>query len=85
LLPLHQSHWVVSTVRHSEANRILLHSLRHNNYAGRIALTAQNADEAHNLAKAGVNLVLMPFVDAAAQAVEMLIRFDKESAGVKPL
>ncbi|MCL0093635.1 cation:proton antiporter [Dehalococcoidia bacterium] len=78
LLPLHQSHWVVSTVRHGEVNRILLRSLRHNNYAGRIALTAHRADEARNLAKAGVDLVLMPFVDAAEQAVDMLLAFDKE-------
>ncbi|MCL0048091.1 cation:proton antiporter [Dehalococcoidia bacterium] len=78
LLPLHQSHWVVSTVRYGEVNRILLRSLRHNNYAGRIALTAHRADEARNLAKAGVDLVLMPFVDAAEQAVDMLLAFDKE-------
>ena len=77
LLPLHQSHWVVSTVRHAEVNRILLHSLRHNNYGGRIALTTQKADEARNLAKIGVDLVLMPFADAAEQAVDMLLAFDE--------
>ncbi|MBT9143098.1 MAG: hypothetical protein DDT29_01497 [Dehalococcoidia bacterium] len=55
-----------------------MRSLRHNNYAGRIALTAHRADEARNLAKAGVDLVLMPFVDAAEQAVDMLLAFDKE-------
>ncbi len=66
---------------HGEVNRILLRSLRHNNYAGRIALTAQKGDEARKLAKAGVDLVLIPFVDAAEQAVDMLPAFDEEKQG----
>ncbi|MFW0859414.1 MAG: cation:proton antiporter [Dehalococcoidia bacterium] len=77
LLPLHQSHWVVCTVHQHEANLILLRALRHNNYAGRIALTAHTADEARNLAKAGADLVLMPFADAAQQAVDLLTGFEK--------
>ncbi|MCK9275209.1 MAG: cation:proton antiporter [Syntrophales bacterium] len=71
-LPLKSSHWVVSTVRSRNLNLALLHHLRDRRFAGRIALTAINEEEARMYETAGATVVFRPFIDAAEQAADEL-------------
>jgi Kef-type K+ transport system membrane component KefB len=71
-LPLHQAEWVVCTTPLLDVQIALLHSLRTHGYRGRIALTAHSDEDAERLQRAGADLVLLPFVDAADQAVDLL-------------
>jgi len=72
-LPLGQAHWVVSTARDRHVNLSLIHSLRSTGYRGRIAVTAQAMDEVARLEQAGSDLILVPFVDAAREAVDRIM------------
>ena len=83
-LPLSKAKWVISTVRqptagvtHQDSNATLIASVRAHGFQGRVALTAQDAREAVRLRRLGADLVLMPFVDAARQAVEAVVEADK--------
>jgi len=69
-LPLGQARWVLSSLRETPVNLALLHGLRDQGYQGRVAVTA-HAD-AGPLRQAGADLVLMPYADAAAEAVDSL-------------
>lgn len=71
-LPLNQAEWVVCTASLLDVQLTLLHSLRTHGYQGKVALTAHTNDEAERLAAAGADLVLLPFADAAEQAVDLL-------------
>jgi Kef-type K+ transport system membrane component KefB len=71
-LPLHQAEWVVCTTPLLDVQIALLHSLRTHGYTGQVALTAHSDDDAERLQWAGADLVLLPFVDAADQAVDLL-------------
>ncbi|HET6497828.1 MAG TPA: NAD-binding protein [Coriobacteriia bacterium] len=71
-LPLNQAEWVVCTASLVDVQLTLLHSLRTHGYQGKVALTAHTSDEAERLAAAGADLVLLPFADAADQAVDLL-------------
>jgi len=71
-LPLHKTHWVVSTVRGIELNLALLQLLKNRHYDGKLALTAANREEAGLFEKAGAQVVLCPFSDAAEQAADSL-------------
>lgn len=72
-LPLAQTHWVVSTARERHANLSLIQSLRGLGYHGRIAIAAQSVDDAARFEQAGADLVLMPFADAAFEAVDRIM------------
>jgi hypothetical protein len=50
----------------------LLHSLRHHNYRGRVALTAHTSHDADQLRTAGADLVLEPFATAATASSDTL-------------
>jgi Kef-type K+ transport system membrane component KefB/Trk K+ transport system NAD-binding subunit len=71
-LPLHKAKWVVSTVRLAELNLALLELLRNRGYSGRVAAAAANLHEVELYQKAGAQVVLRPFIDAAEQATEAL-------------
>jgi Trk K+ transport system NAD-binding subunit len=71
-LPLHKTRWVVSTVRGIELNLALLQLLKNRHYDGKLALTATNREEAALFEKAGAQVVLCPFSDAAEQAADSL-------------
>jgi Kef-type K+ transport system membrane component KefB len=71
-LPLVGPAWVVSSVPRRQTNQVLLHALRHHGYGGRIAVTAQSDRDAEALERDGADLVLRPFVDAAAQVARRL-------------
>jgi len=72
-LPLAHCKWVVSTVRESHVSRALIHSLKSLDYAGVIAVTAHDAGEVAGLERLGADLVLLPFSDAAQEAVKRLL------------
>jgi len=84
-LPLQHASWVVCTVPRVQTNRTLLESLQQFGYSGRIALTSHHASDAESLREEGVDLILMPFVDAAKEAAESLIAFNGKTSneGVK--
>jgi len=71
-LPLHQAEWVVCTTPLLDVQIALLHSLRTHGYTGQVALTAHSDEDAERLRVSGADLVLLPFVDAADQAVDLL-------------
>ena len=76
-LPLEGSRWVVSSLRESSINRTLLHGLHNLGYSGQIAVTAHTPTEAEQLKQAGTDRVLIPYADAAAEAVDTLFGRDK--------
>jgi Kef-type K+ transport system membrane component KefB len=71
-LPIERASWVVSSVREISANRALLQGLRDHRYPGRAAVTAHSMSDAEQLLQAGAERVLIPYADAAAEAVDSL-------------
>jgi len=71
-LPLSRARWVVSTAPSLDVNLVLLHALREQSYAGRIAVTTHDAGHARQLAENGADVVLLPYADAADQAVDLI-------------
>lgn len=59
---------------HEDPRRILIKGLRDRQFKGRIAVAAHRSDEADSLQAAGANLILLPFRDAANEAVDRLLR-----------
>jgi len=72
-LPLQKATWIVSTARERDVNMAMLKTLKREGFAGKIAVTAGNNRDAVLLERAGADLVLRPFADAASQAVEWLL------------
>lgn len=72
-LPLARTRWVVSTVRERHISQALIHTLRSLGYSGRTAVTAHGPAEVDRLEQAGADLVMVPFVDAAREAVNRLL------------
>lgn len=71
-LPLERIQWVISCTHEKQINLALLQTLRHLAYQGKVAVTAHNHQDAEQLRQAGANLVLLPFADAAKEAVDRL-------------
>jgi len=71
-LPLSGCRWVVCTSPLADTNLILLETLRQQGYRGCVALTARMPSDAARLTRAGADLILCPYVDAADRAVERL-------------
>lgn len=76
-LPLDRARWVMSSIPERAINLVLLHSLRHHGYRGRIAVTTHTPNTTKVLQAAGADLVLLPFADAADQAADLLLMRDK--------
>ncbi len=72
-LPLEQTSMVLSSVRETPVNLALLHGLAYQDYSGQVAVTAHSTQNAEKLKVAGADHVLMPYDDAAAEAVDTLI------------
>lgn len=72
-LPLGRVRWVVSTVREPGINRMLLHGLRQQNYRGKIAIASSSHRDGEQFRQAGVDLVLIPYEDAAKEAADRLM------------
>lgn len=71
-LPLSRTRWVVSTIPATSTNVTLLHALRTHGYTKQLGMAAYTVREAELLKQAGVDVVLIPFADAAERAVELL-------------
>ena len=71
-LPLTRTRWVVSTIPATSTNVTLLHALRTHGYTKQLGMAAYTVREAELLKQAGVDVVLIPFADAAERAVELL-------------
>ena len=72
-LPLAQAKWVVSTVRDRSINRMLLHGLHEQGYRGMVAVSSSSRAEAQLFEQEGVELVLIPYDDAAKEAADRLM------------
>ena len=72
-LPLAHTRWVVSTVRDRKINKNLLHGLRQQNYRGKVAVAASSHRDRSLFAQEGVDLVLIPYSDAAREAAILLM------------
>lgn len=71
-LPVDRSTMVVCAVPGRDANLTVLRALEHHGFTGRTALTATLPEEAEALRRAGADLVLEPFAEAAEQAAEAI-------------
>ena len=71
-LPIDSAVWIVSTVPSLEINLDFLRSIKNTNFTGQFAVLAESQEEAIALKAAGVDLILMPFTDAADQAVDLI-------------
>ncbi|MGK7876417.1 MAG: cation:proton antiporter [Xenococcaceae cyanobacterium] len=72
VLPLNDARWVVSTIPGQRIGLTLLHALKHHDFLGRVALTSHTLREMDILKRAGADLVLLPFRDAASEAARTL-------------
>ncbi len=81
-LPLGQARWVLSSLREMPVNLALLHGLRDQGYKGRVVVTAHASANAGQLKQAGADRVLMPYADAAAEAVDSLLGMDGGTKGM---
>lgn len=78
-LPLRGARWLVSTVpihpsdlHHGDPRQTLIQLARSAGFAGRIAAASHSAGESADLTRAGTDLVLEPFQDAADRAADLL-------------
>ncbi len=71
-LPLAHARMVVCAAPRLDTNLTLLRGLQHHGYRGLVVLTAHTSADAEVLKGAGADLVLLPFADAADQAVDIL-------------
>lgn len=79
-LPLSQARWVIAAippptavVGATQPTLALLRALREAGYGGQVAATAHAAHDVAAFRKAGADLVLLPFADAAQHAVERVL------------
>lgn len=75
-LPLDRVRWVISTIRDRGINRMLLSGLRQQGYKGRIALSSAHQHDAQLFMQDGIDLVLVPYADAAKEAAERILNAD---------
>ncbi|GAA3566497.1 cation:proton antiporter [Marinobacter xestospongiae] len=85
-LPLTDTRWVVSTIRDLAINKTLLHGLERQHYTGKVAIACSNHRDAEKLEQAGVDLVLIPYSDAAREAAEQIMHHgcDDNTGGDRP-
>jgi Trk K+ transport system NAD-binding subunit len=79
-LPLGGAKWAVSAVpehrtglTHEDPRIALIQALRFHGFTGRIAVAAPRSVDVDRLRAAGADVVLLPFQDAADQAVALLL------------
>lgn len=71
-LPLSDVQWVVSTIPSLEVNHVLVAALRELKYKGKVALSAYQETDIEPLNMLKVDLVLIPYRDAAVSAAEQI-------------
>tara|TARA_R110000868_G_scaffold184639_4_gene426292 strand:- start:659 stop:2236 length:1578 start_codon:yes stop_codon:yes gene_type:complete len=72
-LPLDRVKWVVSTIPHHDTNRMLVAALREHHYQGKIALSAYHEHELESARKLQVDMLFVPYRDAAQSAAEKIV------------
>jgi len=72
-LPLSEASWVVSSVPLTTVNLSLLQVLKQHEYRGKTAVTVHHDRDIATLRDAGADVVLLPFVDAAKEAADVLL------------
>ncbi len=79
-LPVQSARWVISALpdhdrglTHDDARRILLRSLKDSGFDGSIAIAAHHGDAVGDLRTLGADLILLPFRDAAVEAVSLIL------------
>lgn len=79
-LPVDRAEWVVVAVPplagilgQADTAEALVAALRHAGFRGRVALTATFPAQRDRLRTLGADLVLMPFADAAREAVDRIL------------
>ena len=75
-LPLTDARWVINTIPVRDTSLVLLHALKHNEFSGHTALTAETIQHRDFLLDAGADIVLLPYRDAASEAADSLAMFD---------
>jgi Kef-type K+ transport system membrane component KefB/Trk K+ transport system NAD-binding subunit len=71
-LPMESARWVIATVPSREATVTLLNLVRQSRRGVRFVATVRNAGDEEVFLRAGADVVLNPFEDAAEQAVDSL-------------
>jgi len=82
-LPLDDAKWVISTLPDLHSNNILIDALRHEKFKGRVAVTTHYPLQRELLLRRGSDVVLLPYRDAARQAVEHVM--DSNETGTPPV
>lgn len=74
-LPLQKVKWVVSTLRDRHINQMLISSLQQQGFTGHIAIASERQSDTDMLKDQGVDLILIPYADAAQEAADKLAAF----------
>jgi voltage-gated potassium channel len=78
-LPLSQARWVVSSIRDPHINRAIYQALHGAGYRGYVAFSADSREQGEAWVSEGrADLVLVPFEDAAEQAVDLLTTTEQQ-------
>jgi Kef-type K+ transport system membrane component KefB len=72
MLPLSGAKMVISTFSDVQQNLTLLKNLKSSGYSEKIALTVHNNKDGEKLQKAGADIILYPFVDAANELAKKI-------------
>jgi Kef-type K+ transport system membrane component KefB len=75
-LPLHETQWVISTLRRLEPNLQLISAFRHTGRPCRIAVAADDDEVADALERAGADLVFRPLHEAASPLLAKIHALD---------
>jgi predicted Kef-type K+ transport protein len=81
-IPLPRSGLVISTAHELSVNLALLASLRHHAFSGRTAMRVNRPEDSDALMRAGAEVILSPFADGAAKAVDALIALRRRDAAL---
>jgi Kef-type K+ transport system membrane component KefB len=79
-LPLSSAQWLISTLPQLDVNLALLDAVKRYGYSGSKAFTSHTDYDTRQLEKAGVNLILLPFIDASKEAAEKIVMIQKQKA-----
>ncbi|PKQ30190.1 MAG: sodium:proton exchanger [Actinobacteria bacterium HGW-Actinobacteria-10] len=71
-LPLSSTRLVLSTLPAKDVNHVIAHALQSAGFAGIFVATAHSSKDAKDLQAAGASMTLLPFRDAADQAVDLI-------------
>jgi Kef-type K+ transport system membrane component KefB len=70
--------WIICTIRDYHIGMIIIDSLKEAGYSGKIAISCHSETEARKLREYGADLTLIPYRDAAYEAVDRILDHDKK-------